>query len=163
MFYRGRYQLVFTVTFNFVWQLSDTLVMRKRVFGHMRTAKAMINLRISAVRSRLSLSATKIVEYYRMHEWRAKARVILCACAGWSLRIFAHVRKHVFAEVAYITIMFLFTWAEKAINPSPAEPRYALPLEAAYIQISWLRRSQLIRTCTVCHQVCEFISTILIK
>ena len=58
--------------------------MRKRVFGHMRTAKTQISLRIRAVWSGPSLSANRISGYYKMYEWRAKARMILCACAGWS-------------------------------------------------------------------------------
>ena len=33
------------------------------------------------------------------------------------------------------------------VNPSPAEPRYTLPLQTVQIQISW----QLIWICTVCH------------
>ena len=31
-----------------------------------------------------SLSANRIIRYYRMYEWKTKARMILCACAGWS-------------------------------------------------------------------------------
>ena len=32
---------------------------------------------------RPSLLANRFIEYYRIYEWRAKARMILCACAGW--------------------------------------------------------------------------------
>ena len=71
---------------------------QKRVFGHMRAAKAQISLRIRAVWSGPSLSANKIIGYYRMYEWRAKARMILCACKRWSKSAnFEHVRRHVFA------------------------------------------------------------------
>ena len=49
--------------------------LRKRVFGHMRTAKARISLRIRC------MSANRIIGYYRMYERRAKARMILYACA----------------------------------------------------------------------------------
>ena len=45
--------------------------MRKRVFGHVRTAKAQISLRISAVWSGPSLSANWIIGYYTMYKWRA--------------------------------------------------------------------------------------------
>ena len=38
--------------------------MLKRVFGHMRTAKAQISLRIRAVWSGPSLSAYRIIGYY---------------------------------------------------------------------------------------------------
>ena len=73
-------------------------VMRKRVFRHMRTAKAQIRLRICAVWSGPSVSANRIIGYYRMYEWRAKARMIFCACTGWSeFARFAHVRRHSFA------------------------------------------------------------------
>ena len=55
------------------------VVMRKRVFGHMWTAEVQISLRISAVWSGPSLSANRIIGYYRMYEWRAKIRMIgLC-------------------------------------------------------------------------------------
>ena len=79
--------------------LKDTFgqAMRKRVFGHMRTAKAQISLRIRAVWSGSSLSVNKIIEYYKMCERRTKARMIRCICAGWSEPVhFAHVWRHVF-------------------------------------------------------------------
>ena len=41
--------------------------MRKRVFGHMRTAKAQISLPIRAVWSATLLSPNKIIEYYGMY------------------------------------------------------------------------------------------------
>ena len=56
--------------------------LRKRVFRHMRTAKAQISLRIRAVRSGPSLSAIRIIGYYIMFKCRAIARMKLCACAG---------------------------------------------------------------------------------
>ena len=46
----------------------------------------------------LLLSANWITGYYRMYEWRAKARMILCTCAGWYESLhFAHVQRHFFA------------------------------------------------------------------
>ena len=57
--------------------------MRKRAFGHMRTAKAQISLRIRAVWSGPSLSANRIIGHYRMYQLRANARMRLCACVGW--------------------------------------------------------------------------------
>ena len=72
--------------------------MRKRAFGHMRTAKAQISLRIRAVWSGSSLSANRIISYYRMYEWRANTKMILFACAGWSESLyFANDRRHYFA------------------------------------------------------------------
>ena len=39
----------------------------------------------------------RILGYYRLYEWRAKARII-CACAVWSESVyFAHVWRHLFA------------------------------------------------------------------
>ena len=73
-------------------------VLRKRVFWHMRTAKAQTSLRIHAVWSRPSLSADKIIAYYRIYEWRAKARMIVCAYGDRSESVhFAHVRRFFFA------------------------------------------------------------------
>ena len=63
-------------------------------FGHIRTAKAQLSLRICAVLSGPSLAAKRIIGDYKMYKWRAKARVILCACAGYA---FAHVKMHFFA------------------------------------------------------------------
>ena len=34
--------------------------------------------------SGLSLSANRIIGYYEMYEWKVKAWMIHCACAGWS-------------------------------------------------------------------------------
>ena len=46
-------------------------------------AKAQISLRMRAVWSGPSLSASRIIGHYRMYEWRANARMRLCACAEW--------------------------------------------------------------------------------
>ena len=71
---------------------------RKHVFGHMRTAKAQISLRIRAVWSGPSLSANRIIEYYRMYQWTAKTRIRPCARAEWCYSAqFAHARRHLFA------------------------------------------------------------------
>ena len=73
--------------------------MRKRVFGHMRTAKAQISLHICAVWSGPSLSAYRIIGNYRMYQVKSNARMRLCACVGWIWisAIFAKVRRHIFA------------------------------------------------------------------
>ena len=47
------------------------LALRKRVSGHRRTVKAQISLRTCAVWSGPSLSANRIIGYYKMYEWRA--------------------------------------------------------------------------------------------
>ena len=71
---------------------------RKCAFRHMRTAKALIRLRIRAVWTGPSLSADRITGYYRMYKWRITARMMLCACVGWpESGHSAHVRRHVFA------------------------------------------------------------------
>ena len=48
------------------------------------------------------------------------------------------------------------------LNPSPAEPRYVLPLQTVQIQISWLLPTDLDLHCLTL-SMCEFISTIWIK
>ena len=58
--------------------------MRKCVSGHNRAAKVQISLRICAVWSGLSLSVNIITGYHRLYDWRANARMIICACAYWS-------------------------------------------------------------------------------
>ena len=70
--------------------------MRKCVLGHMWTAKAQIRLRIRAVWSGPSLSANRIIVYYRTYEWTAKTREILCAGSSESAH-FVHTRRHFFA------------------------------------------------------------------
>ena len=75
---------------------SDAYKAKFRAFGHMRTAKALIRLRECAVWSGPSLSANRIIGYYRVYEWRT--RIIVCACAGQSESAhFAHVRGYCFA------------------------------------------------------------------
>ena len=61
----------------------------------MRTVKAQIRLHIRAVWSEPSLSANWTIGYYRMYEWRAKVRMVICSCAGWSESVhFAHIWRH---------------------------------------------------------------------
>ena len=101
--------------------------MRKHVFGHMRTAKAQISLRVRAVWSGPSLSANRFIGYYRMFEWRAKARMTLCACAGWSESVHvAHVECtfsiDIFTESLSTSIFWSFkvTWSlliDLAVSP----------------------------------------------
>ena len=84
---------------------------RKRIFGHMRTSKAQISLRIRAVWSKFSLSANRIIRYHRMYQWRAKARMGPCACAGWceSANV-VHAQRHVFAWCyPHVVASFYFT------------------------------------------------------
>ena len=71
---------------------------RKRVFRHMRTANAQIRLRICAVWSGPSLSANRIIGYYRMYEWRANARFDFAHAWYESESVhFAYIRRHIFA------------------------------------------------------------------
>ena len=73
------------------------LTMRKRVPGPMRTAGTHISLCMCAVLPGPSLSANRIIGYYRMYEWRAKARMILSECARLCESAhFAHARRHLF-------------------------------------------------------------------
>ena len=66
------------------WFENVSETMRKRAFGHIcGQRRAQISLRIRAVWSGPPLSANRIMGYYRLCEWRAKARMILFACAEW--------------------------------------------------------------------------------
>ena len=72
--------------------------LQKYVFGHMLTEKAQISLCIHAVWSGPSLSAARIIEYYRMYQWRAKSWIRPCAWASWCESAhFAHTQRHFFA------------------------------------------------------------------
>ena len=71
-----------------IWQNYMGHTMQKCVFSHMWTVKAQISLRINAGWSGPSLSAYRIIEYYRMYEWRGKAQMILWACAEWSKSVY---------------------------------------------------------------------------
>ena len=68
---------------------------RKCAFGHAWTAKTQIRLRIRAVWSGPSLTAARLIGYYRSYQWRAKAWMRPFACAGWCE--FALTRRHFFA------------------------------------------------------------------
>ena len=74
--------------------------MRKRVSGHMRTAKAQIRprIRIRAVWSGTLLSAKRIIGQSSMYQWRENAKqMILCECLGWTwLCAFCTCRRHIF-------------------------------------------------------------------
>ena len=79
------------------WQLGR--VTRKRVFGHMRTTKAMINLRIRADWSRLLLPVNRIIGHNRIYQWKANARRDFGKARDESEFVhFKHfVRSHLFA------------------------------------------------------------------
>ena len=67
--------------------------MQKCAFGHKRTVKAQECEGWSGP----SLSAARIIGFYRVFQWRAKARIKFCACAGWCESAdFAHARRHFF-------------------------------------------------------------------
>ena len=51
--------------------------MQKHVFGQMRTTKAQNSLYIGMGWSGPSLSANRIIVYYRMYEWKANSRAQL--------------------------------------------------------------------------------------
>ena len=60
-------------------------------------SEGQISLHIHAVWSEPSLSANRIIGYYRMYEYRAEAQMIPCICAGWSESAhFVHVQRHFF-------------------------------------------------------------------
>ena len=73
--------------------------MRQSAFGHMRTAKAQISLRIRAGWSGRSLSASIIIGYYWLFQWRVNVQIRIWACVVWfQYAHFAHARRHVFAR-----------------------------------------------------------------
>ena len=86
--------------------ISDRPALRKHVYGHIRTTKAKISLRIRAVWSGLSLSDNRIIGYYRT----ANARMIVYACIGSESVHFANVRMSVFAWRDPSAIMSILTW-----------------------------------------------------
>ena len=50
-------------------------VMQKRVFEHMQKANAHIHMRMRTVWPVPSLSANRIIGYYRLYDWKTKARM----------------------------------------------------------------------------------------
>ena len=73
---------------------------RKHVFGHMRTAKAQITLRVRAVWSRLPLSANRLIGYYRKVQTQVvpmRRMTWICAFCACSKACFspdaAHLRE----------------------------------------------------------------------
>ena len=62
------------------------------------TAKVRISLRMRAVWSGHLVSAYRIIDYCGLYKWSAKARMLLCACAGWSeYAHFVGIRMHFLA------------------------------------------------------------------
>ena len=80
-------------------------VMQKRVFGHMRTAKTQLSLRMRTIWSEFSFSAKRLIWNYSMYQLRANARMRLFACAvrTWICAFCPCFRRHVFALCAQIT------------------------------------------------------------
>ena len=80
----------------------------KQVFGHMRTAKVKISLRIRAVWSGPSMSTNSIIGYYMIFQWRANAMVKLCTWAGSCKSAhFAYVQRHFIPWRGHIlTVLF---------------------------------------------------------
>ena len=81
-------------------------VLLKCVFGHMRTVKTQNGLHIHAVWAGPSLSTNRITGYYRMYEWRVKAQMTICNCAGrFELAHFVHVQRPFWLHVAHIMLL----------------------------------------------------------
>ena len=78
-------QKIIQLSENSLMYISDCVyvgkTMRKRVLGHIRTAKAQISLCICAISSGPSLSVNIMARRYRMYQG-SSAHIILCACAG---------------------------------------------------------------------------------
>ena len=70
-------------------------VMRTRVFVHMRTMQAQISMQNRTAWWMQKLSADRIIGYYTMYKWRAKAQTVLWACTSWSASVhFVHIWRH---------------------------------------------------------------------
>ena len=109
---------------------------RKCVLRHMRTAKAQVSLRIRTVWSWPSLSAHRTIGYYRIYEWRAKARMILCACAGWSKCAFCAFSKAF--EKGIVTRYIFSYWPRQAKKRRIADSDH--PAHAQSILRTWQTR-----------------------
>ena len=92
------------------------------VFKHDRTAKT----QICTVWSGPTLSANRIIGYYRMYEWKAKAWMALCSCTRCSESMhFMHVRRHFFAWRPICLIYSHVAWSQLAL--SKALPTLTVP------------------------------------
>ena len=90
---------------------------RKPAFGHMQPAKIQINLHIDSAWiecSSASFWLTKVQSFFMM---TVNTLIRLLGCAGlFESLLDPHVRRYIFSHCF-------------SLNPSPAEPGYALPLQ----------------------------------
>ena len=87
-------QYDFLLLVSLLWYYLGHAV-RKRVYGHMQTANAQIRLRIRASDQGLRCPLTESFGHYRMYQWRANARMRLCACGMiWICAICAWSKTH---------------------------------------------------------------------
>ena len=126
-------------------------MIRKRVFGHMWTAKIQFSLRICAVWSGPSLSAGTITGYCRMYEWRAKAWTILWAWR-WMIQIYAFcVFSKAFFFVCHCPFRCWKVGYNSALTLVLLSPDIPWPCKQCRSRSAGFWRSQLIWICTVCH------------
>ena len=98
--YKRNLILVYLALSGLFVQILMSRAMRKCVFGHMRTAKAQISLRIRAGWSGPLLSANRRLEYYRMYKWPGKGCINECinGMYKWPMQrpgwIFAHAQGY---------------------------------------------------------------------
>ena len=100
------------------------------VFRHMWTAKAQIRLHGCAVWSGPSLSANRIIGYYRTYEWRAKALMILCTCAGWSESVHFVLLKTLFSLILPI-------YSRLSLSQTPRYQNFQFEITAVWDNRSW--------------------------
>ena len=74
------------------------------------------NMSSSTVWSGPSLSTNRIIRYYRMYEWKAKALMILCACAGWADMRILHLLEGIFWLDTAHTYLILFRTKSKGLS-----------------------------------------------
>ena len=89
----------------------------------MWSTKAQISLCIRvALWSGPSLSANKIIRYYRMYKWRAKARVILWACAWWSNFCAFCTRSKALFHLTWFKLTCIYYYVEAKISADQSVP-----------------------------------------
>ena len=79
--------------------------------GHSKIAKAQIRISRCAVWSGPSLSAARIIGYYRMYQWSKGVRRI-CTCPGWcEFAQSLHARRHFFTwhNPYYVNILGIYS------------------------------------------------------
>ena len=129
------------------------------VYRQVQAAKIRTSLHICPVWSAPLLLANRIIGYYRMYEWKAKAWMILCACTGWSESAhFVLVLRHFLLDIPFLTLLLLNTTCPVVANSVDPDQ-----LASSENSVDPDQLASLIWICIVCHYICEFLSKTWIK